>query len=93
MDTWMIAVGVVLVLAILGWMIWRFVSTVPAVEREPSPIRRGIPAIDREKVDANIRRFTLAIEQDLKGGDRLKELKANLRHWKLMDAALRERGE
>jgi hypothetical protein len=91
MQMWLaVAAIVTLAAAALVWM-WARVQALP---EQPQPIiRQGIPMLTREKVDANIARFTRAIEQNTTGGDKLKELKANLKHWKALDAALRERGE
>lgn len=50
---------------------------------EPAPVGRT----NIEKIDAHVRRFTLALEQCEKGPEREAELRRNLRFWAAQKAA------
>jgi hypothetical protein len=96
METVLIGAGVVAIIAALLFMVWqvRSVAEVADLPAAPQPlIRQGVPSVDRAKVDANLRRFTRALEQNTKGKLRERELKDNLEYWRLQDKALRLRGE
>jgi hypothetical protein len=91
MEPWAIIVGVLTILSALAWMAWRAKSA--SAELAQPTVRRGIPTVDRAKVDANIARYKRAIEQNVKGRVRETELRRELDYWKTLDIALRARGE
>jgi hypothetical protein len=97
MELWFIVAGALAVAALLIWMARKGSTALEQAEAPvPAPqplIRQGIPQFDRAKVDMNIRRFTLAIEQNTKGAERDTELRRNLDYWKTLDIALRSKGE
>ena len=57
--------------------ILRLLAAPPAIE----PRHQGERRPTAEKIDAQVRRFTLALEQCTKGPERRAELKANLDYW------------
>jgi hypothetical protein len=100
MEVWLVGAAIaIFAAAALVWM-WRRVKALPVqvfpADHDPIAAVAVLPPtanITREKVDANLRRFTLAVEQNTKGKARDTELRRNLDYWKTIDIALRSKGE
>ncbi len=68
----------------MGWLQQLFGKTV-AVD-DGVPVDTG-GRLTLARIDFHIRRYTLAIEQCKKGGDRLHELRRGLEYWQTVRAA------
>jgi hypothetical protein len=101
MEMWLIGLGALLIVgALLLWMARLAQRADDVREDEAPPPTQPLPIslqptanITREKVDNNLRRFSLAIEQNTKGKERDAELRRNLDFWKTLDIAFRSKGE
>lgn len=65
----------------MGWLSKLFGETLEAPSDTSVVSRVSNKAITRERIEFHIRRYDLALEQCLKGGDRVNQLRKGREYW------------